>query len=89
MTPCVRRLRGEGVLDRVAVNVHAPACSQRGSVDDHADFSLQVADDASHVRYRQQYDCHTVYAAGKNPWNLERWRGTNDWWGINPQLCNW
>ncbi|CAH0184357.1 hypothetical protein SRABI44_02482 [Microbacterium foliorum] len=38
---------------------------------------------------RQQYDCHTVYAAGKNPWNLERWRGTNDWWGINPQLCNW
>lgn len=38
---------------------------------------------------RQQYDCHTVYAAGKNPWNLERWRGTNDWWGVNPQLCNW
>lgn len=38
---------------------------------------------------RQQYDCHTMYAAGKNPWNLERWRGTNDWWGANPQLCNW
>ncbi|WP_223878521.1 DUF2599 domain-containing protein [Microbacterium radiodurans] len=38
---------------------------------------------------RQQYDCHTLYAAAKNPWNLERWRGTNDWWGVNPQACNW
>ncbi|KJQ55751.1 hypothetical protein [Microbacterium sp. SA39] len=38
---------------------------------------------------RQQYDCHTVYAAGKNPWNLARYRGTNEWWGVNPQLCNW
>ncbi len=38
---------------------------------------------------RQQYDCHTAYAAGKNPWNLERFRGTNDWWVVNPQLCNW
>lgn len=38
---------------------------------------------------RQQYDCHTVFAAYKNPWNLERARGTNDWWGVNPQTCNW
>lgn len=38
---------------------------------------------------RQQYDCHTVYAATKNPWNLERWRGNNDWWLVNPHLCNW
>lgn len=25
---------------------------------------------------RRQYDCHTVYAAGKHPWNFERYRGT-------------
>ena len=38
---------------------------------------------------RQQYDCHTVYAAWKNPWNLERVRKTRGYWLINPWGCNW
>lgn len=39
---------------------------------------------------RQQYDCHTVFAAAKNPWNLEPWRGTNGWWAVQPwTACNW
>lgn len=38
---------------------------------------------------KQQYDCHTLYAGPKNPWNLERARGTNSNWVVNPKLCNW
>ncbi|MDN4613389.1 DUF2599 domain-containing protein [Leifsonia sp. F6_8S_P_1B] len=38
---------------------------------------------------KQQYDCHTVYAPSKNPWNLEAFRGQNANWGVNPKQCNW
>lgn len=38
---------------------------------------------------KQQYDCHTVYAAAKNPWNLEAHRSTRSNWLISPKLCNW
>jgi hypothetical protein len=38
---------------------------------------------------KQQYDCHTVYAPSKNPWNLEAFRGQNANWGSNPKSCNW
>lgn len=38
---------------------------------------------------RQQDDCHTVYEAGKNPWNLEAHRTARNNWLISPKLCNW
>jgi hypothetical protein len=38
---------------------------------------------------KQQYDCHTVFAPSKNPWNLEAFRSQRANWGINPAQCNW
>lgn len=38
---------------------------------------------------KQQYECHTVFAAGKNPWNLEAHRATRNNWLVSPKLCNW
>ncbi|CAN5345808.1 hypothetical protein BH11ACT5_BH11ACT5_20710 [soil metagenome] len=38
---------------------------------------------------RQQYDCHTIYAAFKNPWNLEKFRPNKAGWPTAPQQCNW
>ncbi|MFJ3395275.1 DUF2599 domain-containing protein [Leifsonia aquatica] len=38
---------------------------------------------------KQQFDCHTVYAPSKNPWNLEAFRAQNANWGVNPRECNW
>ncbi len=37
----------------------------------------------------QQFDCHTVWARAKDPWNLEKGRPQNSNWPINPQGCNW
>lgn len=37
----------------------------------------------------QQFDCHTVFARAKDPWNLEKGRPQNPNWPINPQECNW
>lgn len=41
----------------------------------------------------QQYECHVwfgyaVWLAGFW-WDFETSRGTNDWWRVNPQKCNW
>lgn len=38
---------------------------------------------------KQQYDCHTVFAGWKDPWNLERVRKTRDNWLVRPGGCNW
>jgi len=43
----------------------------------------------SKTSLRQQYDCHTIYAAAKNPWNLEKYRPNNAGWPSAPSECNW
>lgn len=45
----------------------------------------------SKATLRQQYDCHTIYAFAKNPWNLEKWRANKSNWPSSAltHLCNW
>jgi len=38
---------------------------------------------------KQQYDCHIVYVASKNPYNLEAWRPSRPNWLTSPVSCNW
>lgn len=44
---------------------------------------------ANRVSVKQQFDCHTVYAATKTSYNLEAWRPSRTNWLTSPVQCNW